>query len=148
MAEQASVGRRIVAIIIDHIVLAIIMIIVAIPFGLTATVFGMMTDVAAQSAFWSNAALGSFLVINTIIWLLYFSYFESKSGQTLGKKAMDLKVVKKGGSNLSFGAAFVRTIFRVIDSIAFYLLGFIIVLITKDKQRLGDLAVDSVVVKA
>jgi uncharacterized RDD family membrane protein YckC len=42
----------------------------------------------------------------------------------------------------------VRTILRIVDSLpAFYLLGFIVVVASKEKQRIGDMAAGTVVVR-
>jgi uncharacterized RDD family membrane protein YckC len=149
MADYASPGSRIVAIIIDTIILLIIMAIIAIPFGLTTALFGMMADVTAMMNLWANAAMwGAFLVINIIIWLLYFTYFEGTTGQTPGKRAMNIKVTKEDGKKANFTDAFIRTILRIIDGIFFYILGLIIMLVTERKQRLGDILAKTIVVKA
>jgi len=79
---------------------------------------------------------------------LYFTYFEGSSGQTLGKKALGIKVVKENGNKLTYGDAFIRTILRIIDSIGAYLLGLIVILVSQKKQRIGDLAAHTIVVKA
>jgi uncharacterized RDD family membrane protein YckC len=149
MADYASAGSRIAAIIIDTIILMVIMAIIALPLGLSAWMFSMMTDVTAMLDLWANAAiLGTFAVINAIIWILYFSYFESTSGQTPGKRAMGIKVTKENGKKLTLGDALVRTILRIIDGLAFYILGLIIILVTEKKQRLGDILARTIVVKA
>jgi uncharacterized RDD family membrane protein YckC len=149
MADYASAGSRIAAIIIDTIILGIIMVIIAIPLGLSAWMFSLMTDVTAMANFWAGVAVwGTFAVINAIIWLLYFTYFEGTSGQTPGKRAMGIKVTKENGSKAMFGDALVRTILRLIDGIVFYILGLIIILVTKKKQRLGDILARTIVVKA
>ncbi|NIO22819.1 MAG: hypothetical protein GTN38_02210 [Candidatus Aenigmarchaeota archaeon] len=149
MADYAGVGSRIVAIIIDTIILWIIAVIIAIPLGLLSAFTGMMTDVTAMMNLFANAAIwGTFTVVNAIIWILYFSYFESTSGQTPGKRAMSIKVTKEDGSKATFVDALVRTILRIIDGIFFYILGLIIILVTEKKQRLGDILARTIVVKA
>jgi uncharacterized RDD family membrane protein YckC len=149
MADYASAGSRIAAIIIDTIILGIIAVVIAIPLGLSAWMFSLMTDVTAMANFWAGVAVwGTFAVINAIIWLLYFTYFEGTSGQTPGKRAMGIKVTKENGSKAMFGDALVRTILRLIDGIVFYILGLIIILVTKKKQRLGDILARTIVVKA
>lgn len=149
MADYASVGGRIAAIIIDTIILWVIAIIIAIPLGLWTAFMGLMTDFTAIMNIWTNATVwGTFAIVNAIVWILYFSYFESTSGQTPGKRAMGIKVTKEDGSKASFGDALVRTILRIIDGIFIYILGLIIILVTEKKQRLGDILARTVVVKA
>jgi len=149
MADYAEIVNRIVAVIIDTIILVIITVLIAIPFGLTSALFGMMADVTGVMNLWSNAAIWSmFTLINAIIWLLYFTYFEGTTGQTPGKRAMNIKVVKENGKKVNFTDAFIRSILRIVDGIAFYILGLIIIVVTKKKQRLGDILARTVVVKA
>ena len=149
MANYAGVGSRIVAIIIDTIILAIIMAVIAIPFGMSAALLTMapadpMAAVAAMGAF------GTLSGLMILIGLLYFTYLEGTSGQTLGKKLMSIKVVKEDGKKPTMTDAFVRTILRIIDAqiSGTYLIGFILILATEKKQRLGDIAAKTIVVKA
>ena len=145
MADYAYVGSRIVAIILDSIILAIIACIIALPFGLWAQMHTIMGDVTNPM---NNAFFAPLTVINFLLWIVYFTYFEGTSGQTLGKRIMSIKVVKADGSKPSFGDALIRTILRIIDGIAIYLVGFIVILISEKKQRIGDMAAGTIVVKA
>jgi len=145
-ANYASVGGRMVAIIIDSIILIIVSGIIAIPLGISATLFSAMgnpMNFAPNFAF-----IGTFAVLNLVLWILYFTYFEGSSGQTLGKKALGIKVVKETGKKLTYTDAFIRTILRIIDSLGAYILGLIVILVSQKKQRIGDLAAHTIVVKA
>jgi uncharacterized RDD family membrane protein YckC len=149
MAEYANVVSRAIAVIIDHVLLLIATAIIAIPFGLSTAMFSMMANFANPLAAMSNAALwATFGVIALIVWILYFAYFESKSGQTIGKKLVNIKVTREGGEKLTLEEALLRTILRIIDGLALYLLGFIVVLVSEKKQRLGDIVAKTIVVKA
>lgn len=146
MADYANLGSRIVAIIIDLIILSLVVVIIALPLGLLAglSAMGNPTQLfAARIAFFV-----AFMVLNVLVWLLYFTYFEGTTGQTLGKKIMGIKVVKENGDQPSFMDALIRTILRIIDGIAFYLVGFIVILVSEKKQRLGDMAAGTIVVEA
>ena len=94
------------------------------------------------------AAWGLYGFITLIIFIGYFTYFEGKKGQTPGKKALGIKVVGEDGKSIEMTDALIRTLLRIIDGIAFYLVGFIFVLATEKHQRLGDLAAKTIVVKA
>jgi uncharacterized RDD family membrane protein YckC len=149
MAEYANVLSRAIAVIIDHILLLILTVIIAVPFGLSTAMFSMMTNFANPLAAMSNIALWTtFGIVILIVWILYFAYFESKSGQTIGKKLVNIKVTKEGGGKPTLEEALLRTILRIIDGIAVYLLGFMVVLVSEKKQRLGDIAAKTIVVKA
>jgi uncharacterized RDD family membrane protein YckC len=145
MADYASVGSRIVAILLDHLILMIFAAIIALPLGLGAALFSLP---ARPAGLMRGAVLAPLGALNFLLWLLYFTYLESSSGQTLGKRIMGIKVVKESGEQLTPIDAFIRTILRIIDGFALYLLGFILVLVSEKKQRLGDMAVGSIVVKA
>jgi len=149
MAEYANAFSRAVAVIIDSIILFIIMLIIAIPFGLTSYLLGSVADPTIPLQFLANSAIwGVFSVINIVVFLLYFTYFETTSGQTIGKKIMAIKVVKEGPGKITTGDGLIRTVLRVIDGIALYLLGLIIIMVSDKQQRLGDMAAKTKVVKA
>jgi uncharacterized RDD family membrane protein YckC len=85
-----------------------------------------------------------------LAWALYYYFaLEMMTGQTLGKRAMGIKVVRSDGSPADMRAIGIRTVLRLIDGFAFYLVGLVVMLATKDRrQRLGDLAGDTVVTTA
>jgi len=143
MANLAGVGSRIVAVIVDHIILAVISFALAMPFGLiNYSAASMMNPLAAIGA------MAGYSVISVAIFLLYFTYFEGTSGQTLGKRLVSIKVVKENGKKMTYADAFIRSILRIVDGIAAYLIGFIVVLASEKKQRVGDMAAGTLVVKA
>ena len=89
----------------------------------------------------------NFLILG---WALYY-YFacESSGGQTLGKRLLKLRVVRVDGSPAGMGEVAVRTLLRVIDGIALYLVGLIVMLVTGERRgRLGDLAGGTMIVDA
>jgi uncharacterized RDD family membrane protein YckC len=148
MAEYAGAIHRILAVIIDHIILAVVTIIIAIPLGLSSMVFSMARPdpfaMAANAVSWI-----AFGIVAVIIWILYFPYFESRSGQTPGKRVMGIKVTKENGKALTFGDALIRTVFRIIDFLPVaYIIGLIVILVSQKKQRIGDMAAKTIVVKA
>lgn len=146
MAEYAGVLHRILAAVIDHAILAIITMVIALPFGVSGAFMMMGTDPIAAMA--AAASWVTFMVISAVIWLVYFPYFESTTGQTLGKKLMGIKVVKEDGKKLTMPDAIIRTVLRIIDGLGAYVLGLIVILISQKKQRIGDMAARTIVVKA
>ncbi len=90
----------------------------------------------------SNKSVSSF-------WLLYFTYFESTTGQTPGKQVMKIRVVDETTlQHLDFGMSLVRNILRIIDWLPFfYLIGFLLIATNQKKQRIGDMAARSIVVR-
>jgi uncharacterized RDD family membrane protein YckC len=138
----ASEGDRIVAIIIDTIIVGVVSLVIFIPLALFV---GFFTFGSFAFLFFGPAFLVSWL-----LWLLYFTYFESTSGATFGKQIMRIRVVDETTmQRLEIGPALVRNILRIIDWLPFfYLIGFILIVANERKQRLGDMAARSLVVKA
>lgn len=89
-----------------------------------------------------------FLGVWTAIWglstFLYFGLSEFiTSGQTLGKRMLKLRVVKTNGFALDAGSILMRNLFRVIDNIPML---WIVPLVSKKSQRLGDMVAGTILV--
>jgi uncharacterized RDD family membrane protein YckC len=85
----------------------------------------------------------------TLLFAAYCTYFWSSAGkgQTLGCKALNIRVVKTDGSYLDYAMAFVRYIGFVISAAAF-LLGFIWAIFDAQKQGWHDKLAGTYVVVA
>lgn len=69
-------------------------------------------------------------------------------GQTVGKRLLGLRVVDAGGFRLEPSQVMVRNLMRFVDGLpALYLLGGIACLVSRHRQRLGDLAAGTVVIR-
>jgi len=85
-------------------------------------------------------------LLNFLIGIAYYTYLEGSSGQTLGKKALGIRVVDLGGGgSIGFGRAFIRYIGRIVSAIPL-LLGYFWMLWDKEKQTWHDKFANSVVV--
>lgn len=148
MAETNNdvVINRVVAIIVDSIILWVVMAVIAMPFGLMTAMMGTMTDPLAAAQMAGSAML--VVALMGLISLGYFTYFEGTTGQTIGKKIANIKVVRMDGKPMTYMDSLIRTVLRIIDGIFFYLVGLIIVVASEKKQRLGDMAAKTLVVKA
>ncbi|EMA12209.1 RDD domain-containing protein [Haloarcula marismortui ATCC 33800] len=128
--EGDVIWRRVVAIIIDIVVIGIV----------SSAIAGILSQIRL-------AALGS--LIGLVLGFGYYIYLEGTYGQTIGKMALDIVVVTEDGDPIDFGPAAIRSLLRIVDVLpAFYLIGFVAVLVTDRKQRLGDIVADTVVVRA
>lgn len=65
-------------------------------------------------------------------------------GQTIGKRFLDLKVVSEDNKPIGLGQAFGRFFLGFIDF--FFLVGIIIAANNKRNQRIGDLALNTIVI--
>ncbi|MFH1391959.1 MAG: RDD family protein [Candidatus Diapherotrites archaeon] len=88
--------------------------------------------------------------IVVILWLIftqaYFIYFYKKTGQTYGKKWMNLKVVKTNGKKLSWKDATVRWIIEEFFLVVFKFVHLWIIFDSK-KQGIHDKAAKTYVIK-
>lgn len=87
------------------------------------------------------------IVIGLVVNLSYFTYFEgSASGQTIGKKVLDIRVVDfEGGGSIGYNRAAIRWLGRIVSSIPL-LLGYFWMLWDKERQTWHDKMATCVVV--
>ena len=85
-----------------------------------------------------------------LMFLLFWGYpivLEVWFGQTLGKRALGLRVVARDGAPLGWVPAIVRNLLRTVDMLPFgYALGLLACLWDPHGRRLGDLVAGSLVV--
>jgi uncharacterized RDD family membrane protein YckC len=140
--ENAGIPLRFVAVLLD-------LVIVFLPLGI---VIGLMTGggYAERGNGYANAGLS---VGGNAVWMLlalgigYYIVCEGATGATLGKRMVGIRVVGEDGEHVTFGAAVVRNLLRVIDALFFYLIGFLFALASTRGQRLGDRAAHTIVVR-
>jgi uncharacterized RDD family membrane protein YckC len=69
-------------------------------------------------------------------------------GQTLGKRLLRLRVLDERGLKLEFNQIVIRNLLRCIDMLpGFYAVGGLFCLVTRQSQRLGDIAANTIVVR-
>jgi uncharacterized RDD family membrane protein YckC len=91
----------------------------------------------------SAAYIGVLVVFSA--WFNYFAFCEWRWGQTIGKNAAGLAVRSLDGApRLTFFQASIRNLLRLID---FFVIGEVMIAATRRKQRLGDKAAKTVVVR-
>lgn len=144
----AGLGSRFLAVLLDIAlqVAANFVLIILIIVAFTATErSGTLNHMSATAGKWFAA--GIILVYFLLFWG-YFSLFEAfRNGQTPGKRAMKIRVIKDSGRQITFFEALARNLLRVVDALpGMYLVGAISILLTKQNQRLGDLVADTIVV--
>ena len=141
--EPAGVGSRFVAGTIDiGIQLAMIM-------GVTiisgAWSLPLETISSVLSA-WSSAA--TVILMFLIFWGYHILFEMLWNGQTPGKRAAGVRVLKDGGYPVGFLDSVVRNLLRLIDFLPFfYGVGALVVLCNSKCKRIGDFAAGTIVVK-
>ncbi|MDG5821363.1 RDD family protein [Natronococcus sp. A-GB7] len=83
-----------------------------------------------------------------VAYLGYFVALEAAFGQTAGKYVAGVAVVNPDGTPISAGQALVRNVLRIVDGILNYAVGLVVMLVTEDRQRIGDLAAGTRVVRS
>jgi uncharacterized RDD family membrane protein YckC len=89
------------------------------------------------------------IVAYFVISLIYAAAAEwAWRGQTVGKRLLRLRVVDASGLRLEPAQVIVRNLMRFIDALpALYLVGGIACVVSRRRQRLGDLAAGTVVIR-
>lgn len=129
--EKVGFVPRLVAYIIDAIIVTVVVLIIGALFGMLGNDF--------------LALLGSLLSI--VVAVGYFVYFWGTSGQTPGKSVMKIKVVSADGSAMTMGKAVMRLIGYFVSGLIVYL-GFLWILFDANKQGWHDKIAGTYVVKA
>ena len=84
--------------------------------------------------------------LNAAIFFLYLWLLEASFGVTLGKAIVGVRVVQTTERN-SLAAFAIRNLLRVVDGLAFYLVGALFAGCSKMHRRLGDMCAGTVVIE-
>lgn len=112
--EKPSVGRRFLGSLVDNIIMGA-------AGGIIGGVGGLAIGSLSLSATMAASAQSSLQALAGVMALVYFGAMHASRGQTVGKIACKMKVVKQDGSPIDSGIAFRRSLFyagpQVIASI-------------------------------
>ena len=94
-------------------------------------------------------ALGIGTLALFLMFFGYFIFFEAVwRGQTPGKRLLGLRVIRQDGTRLGLAGAAIRNLLRVADSLPlFYGVGILSIILSRRRQRLGDFAAGTIVVR-
>ncbi|HEX8503786.1 MAG TPA: RDD family protein, partial [Hymenobacter sp.] len=133
--EVASLGDRILAAILDNIVLVAWVVAWALVFGALK-----LKDTS------SMVILGALIIVPYVFYHLVSEVFFN--GQSIGKKARDIRVMRLDGTAPVLGDYLLRWLLRIVDTGLFGGLVALITIAANGRgQRLGDLAAGTTVVK-
>lgn len=136
----ASIGDRMLAVMVDSVLISSLTVLLAVS---TSQLWQPYTT----SSSYSSAREILFLSVGMLIGLIYFLLSEGIFGTTIGKSLVGAEVRKTNGDKATFKNVLIRNLFRIIDGIAFYFVGFLSALFSSRRQRLGDRFASTVVVQ-
>ncbi|MDH6578123.1 RDD family protein [Kitasatospora sp. MAP5-34] len=152
----AGWGSRVAAFLIDGLIVGVpVSILYGIALGIGGSTPTCVTDPNTfQSTCTGGGISGAGLAVMGVAWLLgligglFLLYQEGTTGQTPGKKLVNIRVLRESdGQPLGFGMAFVRRLCHILDEFV-CCLGFLWPLWDAKKQTFADKIVSSVVVKS
>jgi uncharacterized RDD family membrane protein YckC len=151
--DIAGPGSRLVAATIDYCLLALGSIILWVGgifiAGLLSALLGGLAGRAALNgldAVAGTALLAVTLLLSFLLWWGYFVLCEVLwNGQSIGKRRLQLRVVRADGQPVGLLASLVRNLLRLID--LFLLVGVLVMLLDRSSRRLGDFAAGTVVIR-
>jgi uncharacterized RDD family membrane protein YckC len=133
----AGPARRALAYLIDTLVRAalfVVVLIVAVAFGLDSELTGIGAGMTLLALF-------------VIEWAYFVVSELAMRGQSIGKRALELRVVKEDGTSVGGGDSLLRNLLRAADFLpAVYALGVVVMCRDRAFRRLGDLAAGTLVV--
>jgi uncharacterized RDD family membrane protein YckC len=150
----ASIGNRFLAVLIDHFIQYMAILIVAWSFISWSGIVDMNSierdELLAQMSKWTIALM---ILILFLIFAGYFVIFEWLwNGQTPGKRLMKLRVIREDGRPITLWEAIARNLLRIFDAvpgffIPIYSIGLVSIFLSNRDQRIGDMFSGTVVIR-
>lgn len=139
----AGIGSRFIALLVDYLI-----------WGAAFLVLGLLSlfllpGIKAFSRISGQWAAALSIFVAFLFNWGYFTLFEAFwNGRTPGKRVAHIRVIQRSGRAIGLFESMARNLVRYIDQIPFfYLVGGIAVFVTRQHQRLGDLAAGTLVVR-
>jgi len=137
----AGLGSRGLALLVDSLIQAIVVIIVSV-----------LMELISPDLFRHWAAAGKWMtaLIISVMFCLYWGYFALFevfwNGQTPGKRQAHIRVITNSGRPINVFEAIARNFLRAVDSQLGYVVGAVTIAVDKRNRRLGDMVAGTVVV--
>ncbi len=143
--ELAGLGSRFLAALVDSLAMAILLIIAY----LTTLAFLLSPPGQAMYKMLGDWVVAIYLLFTFAVLWGYYIFFEIIwNGQSLGKRWLGLRVMRTDGRPVTLIESMVRNLVRIVDFLpAYYGVGIVVMLLSAQSRRLGDLAAGTLVVK-
>ena len=140
----AGIGSRFIALLVDMLIWFAGLIVIVILLAVFAPGIGAFSKISGQ---WAVAFV--IFIVFLLFWG-YFTLFEAFwNGRTPGKRVARIRVIQRSGRAIGLFESMARNLVRYIDMqpFPFYAVGVIAIFVTRQHQRLGDLAAGTLVVR-
>lgn len=136
--ELATLADRLFALLLDFLIILVLWL------GFAFLIEGTgIVDMAGQ---WIHVVVGLFPIYAFIFYCLLLEVF--MDGQTIGKRALSIRAVRLDGREPAFSDYIIRAVFQLGDAIlSLCVVGGLLIAFTDKRQRMGDLAANTTVVK-
>jgi uncharacterized RDD family membrane protein YckC len=146
--EWAGYGERLVAYIVDGLILGAIF--VALSIVLIAGIIGGVDFSDPRNPQFGGAAIGAvllWLLAIFVVSILYFPFFWARGGQTPGMRAFGIRVVRdRDGGPIGWGSALLRLLGYWVAGVVFYI-GYVWMFFDSRRRGWHDLIAGTVVIK-
>lgn len=151
--EIAGIGNRFIAALIDTGLIALALTLLNL---LVYAVLGLAGDLTIgvllgdEAPSWlGGLAIALYALLNFAIYWGYYILFELLwNGQTPGKRAVKIRVLRLDGNPAGFSEVLLRNLVRPVDFLpGGYGLGLLVMLLNTKGRRLGDLAAGTLVIR-
>ena len=131
--ELSPLIYRIIAFLIDLIILVL---------------GGLILSLVVEGIFGRAADIVTYFTVVPVVFFYSLAFEHFTNGQSLGKKALRLRVIKTNGEKTQFLDYAMRWVFRIIDIYSsFGTIAALGILASSKNQRLGDFLANTVVVR-
>jgi uncharacterized RDD family membrane protein YckC len=139
----AGIGSRFIALLVDYLIWLAGFTVLALLLAVILPSFLRYSQITA------NWAMAIFILLFFVLNWGYFTLFEAFwNGRTPGKRVARIRVIQRSGRAIGLFESMARNLVRYIDQIPGpYVVGVITMFVTKQHQRLGDLAAGTLVVR-
>ena len=139
----AGIGSRFIALLVDYLIWFAGILFIGWIFAF------FMPGITAFSRLSQQWAVAIYVFLIFLFNWGYFTLFEAFwNGRTPGKRVARIRVIQRSGRAIGLFESMARNFIRYIDQIPFfYAVGAIAIFVTRDHQRLGDLAAGTLVVR-
>lgn len=138
----AGIGSRFVALLVDYLIWLATLLALIFLISLIDPSLSHFTQLGKK---WATAV---FILIPFLLYWGYFTLFEAFwNGRTPGKRLVKIRVIQCSGRGIGLFESMTRNFLRIVDQFpVVYGVGVLSILLTRQNQRLGDLAAGTLVV--